>query len=103
MHLRPRRAWLVSSALVLASLLAIVPSGYAQGTAAQAAPMNVRTVLEQGQQLENQRRWGEALSLYEESLRELPGEHGPGIPLPHAPSCTTIWAAATTTRAFAAR
>jgi len=32
----------------------------------------VRGVLEQGQHLENARRWAEALSLYEESLRDFP-------------------------------
>jgi carboxyl-terminal processing protease len=54
--------------LLVASLLAAVPDAVAQ------PGVSVRTVLEQGQQLENQRRWGEALSLYEEYLRELPGE-----------------------------
>jgi carboxyl-terminal processing protease len=51
----------------------VSPSAYGQ-TAAPAQSLSVRTVLEQGQQLENQRRWGEALSLYEESLREMPNE-----------------------------
>jgi carboxyl-terminal processing protease len=64
----------VSSALVLAALVAALPAARAQSRVPQPPSMNVRTVLEQGQQLENQRRWGEALSLYEESLRELPGE-----------------------------
>ena len=34
----------------------------------------VRSVLDQGQQLESEHRWGEALTLYEEALRENPGE-----------------------------
>lgn len=40
---------------------------------AQAFPAGaLQTVLEQGQRLENTRRWGEALSVYEEGLRDFP-------------------------------
>lgn len=34
----------------------------------------IKTILEQGLNLEHQSRWGEALSLYEDALRQFPGE-----------------------------
>lgn len=73
MQLRPRRAWFVRSTLLLALVWA--GSVFAQNGLTPTNTASLRTVLEQGQKLESQRRWGEALSLYEESLRALPGEH----------------------------
>jgi carboxyl-terminal processing protease len=70
------RTWVwqkAALALVVAStLLGWAPQAVrAQASADQLA--EVRTRLDRGQQLEAQRRWGEALTVYEEALREHPG------------------------------
>jgi len=75
MSLRATRLWL-SGWFLLLSAVAISPA------AAQVAPVSptpsysiaeVNQVIERGALLEEQRRWGEALSHYERALRQLPG------------------------------
>ena len=68
-------AWpALALSLVLAVLAPSASTAWAQ-SAAPAITAELRTVLDRGQALETQRRWGEALSLYEEWLREHPGQH----------------------------
>ncbi|TWT36866.1 putative CtpA-like serine protease [Posidoniimonas corsicana] len=64
------------------SLLAIVLAGVAaSGVAAQAPPVvpadsstSVATLISQGMELETQKRWGDALSFYEDALRDHPSD-----------------------------
>ena len=64
---------------LLASLLFLSPSAWAQQQPATGPSVSVsnRTavigdLLSRGQALENERRWGEALTLYEDALRQYP-------------------------------
>lgn len=69
--------WVVSAGrrfILAAALVGLVSVAQAQSEAKLRPLDEVRTVLDRGQQLESQRRWGEALSLYEEWLREHPGQ-----------------------------
>jgi len=70
--------------LSAAALFAVASLAYVQPAASQepiripgegsAANSAVAEVLTKGKQLESQHRWGEALSFYEEALRDLPGQ-----------------------------
>jgi carboxyl-terminal processing protease len=71
--LRARRLVLaVAAALVLcgsaAAQIRILPAG------SESNSRQIDSLLRRGQQLETERRWGEALTLYEDALREHPGE-----------------------------
>ncbi len=67
---RSAPCWL---ALTLFALAPATAADLAAGVAPVAAVEDLaRDILERGKLLENERRWGEALSLYEEALREAP-------------------------------
>jgi carboxyl-terminal processing protease len=74
-----RTARRLSGALLLALLWNLSPAGlHAQirilGPTTEATADDVSGVLERGHRFESQARWGEAINLYEESLREHPGD-----------------------------
>jgi len=58
--------------MVLCSVVA--PAGAQVRLAAESLPKPLTEILSVGQQLESQQRWGEALTHYEEALREHPGQ-----------------------------
>ncbi len=62
---------LATFAAPAAAQVRIVPPA---GESATADVVQLQDLLEQGRQLELQRRWGEALTLYEDALRDHPGE-----------------------------
>ncbi len=63
------------SLLVVAlSLLAATPATAQVRFAPEALPTPLGEILEQGRRLESEARWGEALSYYEDALREHPGQ-----------------------------
>jgi carboxyl-terminal processing protease len=64
--------WLSAIAAVQAQIR-IVPPPVANDSA---PAFELDSVLRRGQQLEGELRWGEAVALYEEALRENPGEQG---------------------------
>ena len=59
---------------VALSLLLVSPAGAQVRFAPEATPTPLTSVLEQGRLLETEQRWGEALSHYEDALREHPGQ-----------------------------
>ena len=66
--------------LALLAVLLVVPALAQQGTTISIVgsprPVGLSDVLQRGRRLESERRWGEALTHYEESLRQYPGEGG---------------------------
>src|SRR6476620_1397619 len=63
--------------LVLWILALAVPQASAQQQVYKLPPSTtpeLEKLLDQGKQLESQRRWGEALTLYEEAARKNPGQ-----------------------------
>jgi len=80
LSLRPRAPWLIA-ALCLAVLagpfsgpLFVAPAEAQVRFVPESLPDSLSKWLEEGRQLESQARWGEALSHYEDALREHPGE-----------------------------
>lgn len=77
MSLRGKWLWLAGWVLGLAALAAspaaaqVAPS--LTSPAPAVSPADVSQVIERGARLEQQRRWGEALSHYEQALRQHPG------------------------------
>jgi carboxyl-terminal processing protease len=57
-----------AGAVVAQSQIRIAPP------AAEADPIQINSLLERGQKLEDEHRWGEALGLYEDALREHPND-----------------------------
>jgi len=63
-----------AAAGAMLTALALCHAAAAQPAASLPEPGPAVDVLRQGQQLESDRRWGEALSLYEEAVRQYPGD-----------------------------
>lgn len=59
---------------VLAAAVLVAPIAWVQPAAAGSSAANVDELLHQGYQLEQERRWSEALSLYEDGVRQFPAE-----------------------------
>jgi carboxyl-terminal processing protease len=73
------RRWITSLGRTFASLLLVLSLGVGALSAQTAAPNSlskseVGEMLRHGRQLELERRWSEAVTYYEESLRHFPGE-----------------------------
>ncbi len=62
-----------SAALLLALLILPVSAQQLVYKLPPSTTAELDKLLEQGKQLESQRRWGEALTLYEEAARKNPG------------------------------
>jgi len=65
--------------LLRAAFTVLLLGGVGLAQSSQSAPdraSEVREVLRQGQELEVDHRWGEALSHYEEAVRQFPDDHG---------------------------
>src|SRR5688500_15982418 len=75
------RRWLEALRLTVMAV-AVTVSGFSATARAQVRPTSdaiatvaeVERILQDGAQLEQQRRWGEALAHYEEALRKHPGQ-----------------------------
>ena len=74
-----RKVLLPWGILLRAAFAIVLLGGVALAQSSQSAPdraAEVREVLRQGQELEVEHRWGEALSHYEEAVRQFPKDHG---------------------------
>lgn len=64
----------ISALLGLAFVLTFAGPGWSQTAAGDNALANVQTVVQRGQELESGAKWGEALTLYEDALRQFPND-----------------------------
>ncbi|HEX4148694.1 MAG TPA: S41 family peptidase [Pirellulales bacterium] len=67
-------AWLLALPLAAPAQVSFVEGSVSTAAIAPSAATPIDGVLERGKQLESQRRWGEALSLYEDAIRSHPQE-----------------------------
>ena len=100
-----RRRLFAAAALALRLLAVLAVPAAAQQPATSSLAFSERSIevdgyLQRGQELEGQRRWGEALAHYEEGLRQFPDGERRWRSASSWPGCTTTWAAATPTAAL---
>jgi carboxyl-terminal processing protease len=69
-----RRKALLAAIVLLDAVLALAASGWAQSPNAIDRNARLDELLRRGQQLESERRWGDALAHYEDAVRQFPEE-----------------------------
>ncbi len=78
MHKLPQRWFLLALLLVFGLALPAAAQTQVRIVPAQQSVAEIDGVLERAQKAESEQRWGEALSIYEEALREFPDHSGLG-------------------------
>lgn len=78
MHKLPQRWFLLALLLVLGLALPAAAQTQVRIVPAQQSVAEIDGVLQRAEKAENEQRWGEALSIYEEALREFPDHSGLG-------------------------
>jgi len=69
-----RRKAFLAAVAVLYAVLALVASGWTQSPISPDRSASLGELLRRGQQLETERRWGDALAHYEDAVRQFPTE-----------------------------